>query len=226
VKAVIVIPAFNESAVVYKVLKSLPKKMRGITHLETVVVNDGSTDSTSVEIKKNNVNQVNHRLNRGVGAATKTGIEWAKRNDADIVVTFDADGQHHPDDIEKVIRPIILNRADLVIGSRFKKKQNIPFDRLLINWFANFATLFLFGVLSTDSQSGLRAMSKRAMESIDIRSDRMEFSSEVLLEARRHRLKIKEVPIKAIYTNYSRLKGQPNTNAFPIMARFLVKFLR
>lgn len=225
-KLAIIIPAFNESQVLLKVLKSLPKEIENVSKIETFVVDDGSTDDTYHQALKANVKVIKHHLNRGVGAATKTGIELAKRKRIDVVVTFDADGQHYPKDIEKIIKPIISKEADLVIGSRFKKSQKIPLDRLYLNRLANVATLFLFGVFSTDSQSGLRAFSKKAFNLINFKSDRMEFSSEVLLEARRNNLKIVEVPTRAIYTDYSRTKGQKNSNAIPIFARYLVKLLR
>lgn len=225
-KAVIVVPAFNESAVIFKVLKALPKRIKGVKNIEIVVVDDGSHDSTKVEALKANVNVVSHALNRGVGAATKTGIQWALRRNTDIAITFDADGQHDPKDVERIIKPIVNEKSDLVIGSRFKKKQKIPTDRFLLNWLANLATLVLFGVFSTDSQSGLRAFSRKAINLINFKSDRMEFSSEILLEAKMNNLKVSEVPIKVNYTEYSRIKGQKNTNAFPIFARFLVKLLR
>lgn len=225
-KAVVILPAFNESAVIFKVLKSLPRRIKGIKKVEVVVVDDGSLDSTKDEALKAGVNVVSHLINRGVGAATKTGIHWAIKKKADLIITFDADNQHYPEDIPRVIKPIIKNKADLVIGTRFKRKQHIPTDRFILNWFANLATLFLFGVFSTDSQSGFRAMSKKAMDLVDFKSDRMEFSSEILTEAKKNNLKVAEVPIRVRYTDYSRTKGQKNTNAFPIFTRFLVKLFR
>lgn len=225
-KLAIVIPAFNESAVIYNVLKSLPKKLSGIARTEILVIDDGSRDTTYNEAIRAKVQVVQHAINRGLGAAIKTGLEWAKANNFDILITFDGDGQHDPKDIETVIKPVLEKRADLVIGSRFLKKQKIPLDRFIINWFANLATLILFGVFSTDSQSGFRAFSKKAINLIEFKADRMEFSSEILLEAKKHSLSITEVPIKAIYTSYSRAKGQKNTNAIPVLTRFLVKLLR
>lgn len=225
-KLVVVIPAFNEAPIISQVLKKIPKKIEGITSIETAVVNDGSTDATAQRAGIKNVVILSHPLNRGAGAATKTGITYAKKVKADIVVTFDADGQHEHEDIKKVLEPIIKMEADLVIGSRFLKKQKIPLDRFILNKCANILTLLLFGVSSSDSQSGLRAFSKKAIELIDFRSDRMEFSSEILLEAKRHNIKIVEIPIHAIYTDYSKAKGQKNTNALPIFIRFLVKLLR
>ena len=194
--------------------------------MDVVVVNDGSGDNTQFEAERAGFSTVNHAINRGLGAAIKTGIEYAKEKKADIMVTFDGDGQHDPSDIEKIIWPVFQKKADLVIGSRFKKSKNVPLDRFFLNWFANFITLLLYGVVTTDSQSGLRAFSQKALDVVDFKGERMDFSSEILLEAKRNNLKKAEVPIKAIYTEYSRKKGQKNLNAIPTFARFLVRLLR
>ncbi|MDP2632627.1 MAG: glycosyltransferase family 2 protein [Candidatus Curtissbacteria bacterium] len=225
-RAVIIVPAFNEEAVILKVIQSIPKRIKGLGKIQVLVVDDGSTDNTKILVNKTNVSVASHIMNRGLGAAIKTGLEWARVHNIDLAVTFDGDGQHDPADISRVIKPILDKSADIVIGSRFKKKQRVPLDRLILNWFANLATLFLFGVFSTDSQSGLRAFSKKAIKLIDFKADRMEFSSEILLEAKKHSLKTIEIPIRAIYTAYSRSKGQKNTNAIPVFARHLVRLLR
>lgn len=226
VKVVIVVPAFNESPVIYKVLKSIPKKIKGTSLVAVVVVNDGSGDNTQSEAQRAGFPVINHVINRGLGAAIKTGMEYAREKKADIMVTFDGDGQHEPSDIQKIIVPIIHKKADLVIGSRFKKLKNIPPDRYFLNWIANLITFLFYGALTTDSQSGLRAFSQKALNLIDFKGERMDFSSEILLEAKRNNLKKAEVPIKAIYTEYSRKKGQKNSNAIPTFARFLVRLLR
>jgi len=226
VKLVIIIPAFNESPAIQTVLRSLPKNIKGFTNILPLVVDDGSTDETYQKAQKSEAQVIRHSINRGVGAATKTGILWALKKNADITVTFDADGQHDPNDIKKIIEPILLKKADVVIGSRFLKKQKVPIDRLIINWCANLVTYLFFGVFSTDTQSGLRALSKKAMASLNFKTDRMEFSSELLLEAKKNKLRIKEIPTSVIYTTYSRKKGQKNLNAIPVMARLLVKLFR
>lgn len=222
----IVIPAFNESQLIAKVLKSLPKQLDGITHIDKILIDDGSTDNTANIASKYKIYIARHVINRGAGAATKTGISFARAGNYDVLVTFDADGQHSPDDIQKIIEPILRGESDLVVGSRLKDSQKMPTDRWILNWLANLATLIFFGVFTTDSQSGLKAFSKKAINLIDIKSDRMEFSSEILLEAKRNHLKILEVPTKAIYTNYSLEKGQKNTNAIPIFLRILTHLLR
>ena len=225
-RLLIVIPAFNESKLIEQVVKTLPKKLVGIDNIDVILIDDGSTDDTARIASKYKIYIARHLINRGAGAATKTGISFARTKNYDLLVTFDADGQHSPDDIPKIIEPVINGQADLVIGSRLKKNQEMPADRLILNWLANLTTLIFFGVFSTDSQSGLKAFSKKAIELINIKSDKMEFSSEILLEAKRHHLKILEVPAKAIYTNYSLEKGQKNTNAIPVFIRMLTNLLR
>lgn len=225
-KLVIIVPAYNEAQVIFKVLKGLPVKIPGIFKVEKIVINDGSTDGTLKEAKKAKVKVLSHIFNRGLGAAIKTGLDYAKQVNADIAVTFDSDGQHNPKDLSKILKPIILNQADLVIGSRFKKRQKMPVDRFILNWFANLTTFILFGVSSTDTQSGLRAFSKKAIDKINYKADKMEFSSEILLEAKKHNLNVVEVPINAIYTDYSRVKGQKNINAIFVFSKFLVRLLR
>ena len=103
VKVIIVVPVFNESAVIHKVLKSIPKKIKGVSELNVIVVNDGSTDESQFEVKKAGFVTVDHVINRGLGAAIKTGMEYAREKKADIMVTFDGDGQHEPSDIEKIL---------------------------------------------------------------------------------------------------------------------------
>ncbi len=225
-KAVVVLPAYNEASVIRQVIANLPKKLNGISSLEYVVINDGSTDQTGEMAKKEGIKVLSHIINRGLGAAIKTGIDYAKSQKADLLVTFDSDGQHNPRDLQKVINPILQEKADLVIGSRFKNYQKAPLDRLIINKLANLATLVFFGVSTTDSQSGLRSFSKKALQFIDFRADKMDFSSEILLEAKRHNLKVSEVPIDLIYTQYSREKGQKNINSLSVFAKLLVRLYR
>lgn len=225
-KALIVVPAFNESKVIYSVLKTLPKKINGLSPIDVIVINDGSTDSTTEEAQRAKVKVIRHIINRGLGAAIKTGIDYARNNKYDVLVTFDGDGQHNPADIQKIVNPILEKKGDLIVGSRFKKNQKAPFDRLIINWLANVATLIFFGVTTSDSQSGLRAFSKKAINLIEYKADRMDFSSEILLEAKRNKLKMLEVPATLIYTAYSRKKGQKNINSLNVFVKFLVRLFR
>jgi UDP-N-acetylglucosamine---dolichyl-phosphate N-acetylglucosaminyltransferase len=137
-----------------------------------------------------------------------TGISAAVRLGAEVIVTFDADGQHDPNDIMRLLQPIEVGEAEVVIGSRMLDPRGMPYRRRLANWIANVLTYLLFGGWTTDSQSGLRAFSSRAATQMQIMTTGMEVSSEIIAEAVRNRLKRKEVPVQAIYTDYSLSKGQ------------------
>lgn len=215
----ILIPAYNEEKTLADVIRTLPKKLPKITYKEVVVIDDGSSDRTIKIIKKHKLTIISHHLNRGLGAALGTGFEYVKNNNFDCLITFDADGQHNPADIIPVLKPIINKKADIVIGSRLKKpagharhasktlRAGMPWYRVLGIWGLNIITLIFFWVWTSDSQSGLRAFSKKAITKIQIKSNRMEVSSEFFDEAQRHNLKIIEVPIRSIYTKYSLNKG-------------------
>lgn len=200
----IVIPAYNEGKTLPGVLKSLEEA--GYT--STFVVDDGSRDNTFEVAKKHAKVVVQHKLNRGLGGALGTGIEGALRMGAEYIITFDADGQHNPKDIQKVLSPLRRREADAVIGSRMMNPEGMPFKRRLANRIGNFVTYALFGVWTSDSQSGLRGFNRKGAESIQIRTNRMEVSSEIIREIGVNGLRFKEVPIQAIYTDYSLSKGQ------------------
>jgi glycosyltransferase involved in cell wall biosynthesis len=226
-KLAILIPAYNEEKTIGQVLTSIPRRFPKVNQVEIVVISDGSTDKTVEIAQKAGVTLIEHNLNRGLGGALGTGFEYVRQNYFDVVVTFDADGQHQSEDIWPVIRPIIYRRADVVIGSRLKsaswRTRGMPWYRLLGIWGLNLVTLIFFWVWSTDSQSGLRAFSKKAIRLIDIQANKMEVSSEFFYEIGRHELKFKEVPIRSIYTEYSLAKGQKNWNIFRIISRLIYR---
>ena len=157
-KLLILIPAYNEEKTLAKVIKTLPKKINGITQKEVVVVNDGSNDQTAQVAQKSGVTVISHYLNRGLGGALGTGFEYARKNNFDILITFDADGQHDPQDIEPVLKPIIHQKADISIGSRLKNPKGMPWYRIVGIWGLNLFTFMFFWVWTTDSQSGLRKL--------------------------------------------------------------------
>ena len=224
-KLLVIIPAFNEAKVIGKtvaeVMTVLPKGT------SVLVVNDGSNDLTGFEAKKAGAIVINHPINRGLGGALGTGLYWAKERDIDYVVTFDADGQHDPEDILKVSEPIISGNADVVIGTRTKLDWGeIPWDRKIVLTLSNWLTWWLFGIKTTDSTSGLRAFNRKAIEKIQIKTDQMEVSNEFFYEIKRCKLRLKEVPIKVMYTAYSRSKGQKNSNAFSVGVKLLLRLFR
>ena len=142
-----------------------------------------------------------------------------------MLVLLDSDGQHDPGDVKRLVRPIIDKKADVVIGSRMIRSKGMPFIRKIGNLGLNIITYILFNIWTTDSQSGLRAISQKAAKKITIRTNRMEVSSEIIKEIGRNKLIFKEIPIKAIYTNYSMTHGQSNINGFRIVAKLVLKRL-
>ncbi|MGM5482224.1 MAG: glycosyltransferase family 2 protein [Nanobdellota archaeon] len=218
-KIIIVMPAYNEEAIIKETIKNV--KNEGYKNI--IVVDDGSQDKTSEFAKKCKVKVLKHPINRGLGAALGTGIEAALEIRADVIVTFDSDGQHDPKDIKRVILPIIKGKADAVIGTRLKNPKGMPFLRRVGNWGLNMFTFTLFGVWTTDSQSGFRAFSRKGAKKLEIRSNKMEVSSEIIKEIGENRLRFKEIPIKAIYTDYSKAHGQSSLNAFRILGKLIMK---
>ena len=203
-RVAVVIPSYNEERTIEAVIRGL--MARGF--LCIIVVDDGSIDRTGELAGQQGAKVVRHILNRGLGGALGTGFRAALRLKPEIIVTCDADGQHDPDDIPQLLGPIEQGEADVVIGSRMLNPAGMPWSRRLANWVANLATYFLFGVRTTDSQSGLRAFSRDAAARITIGTSGMEVSSEIINEIVRNHLRWKEVPAKAIYTDYSLSKGQ------------------
>ncbi len=201
-KVYIILPAYSESKVIKEVIASIKKE----GYKKIIVVDDGSSDNTYQEAKSTGVITISHPINRGKGAATQTGIDAAKLLNADIIVTMDSDGQHDPKDIKKLIKPILEDKADVVIGSRMLNGQDMPKSRIIMNKIANIVTYIFFGIMVSDSQSGLRAYSKKASNNVYTYMDRYEFESEMLGQIKDANLKIKEVPIKVIYTDYSKSK--------------------
>lgn len=202
-KTFALIPAYNEETTIADVLSRTRPFVDGM-----IVVDDGSSDRTAQSARVQGAIVVSHVVNRGLGAAIGTGFEAAKRLGADVVVTLDADGQHDPAEIKKFVEAIEKG-ADVVIGSRMLTGfVGVPLHRRIAQITGNLATFFLFGAWVTDSQSGFRAFTRYALSKIQIQTNRMEVSSELIAEAKRNKLTIVEIPIKAIYTDYSLSKGQ------------------
>lgn len=220
-KVFVVIPAYNEEKIIKKVIFEVQRFCTDI-----IVVDDGSKDKTFEIAKACNVLVLRHTINRGQGAALKTGIDFALLNKADIIVTFDADGQMSAADIPKLIDPIVKKQADIVLGSRFlQNKTNIPGLRRVVLKMALIFTRFTTGLKLTDSHNGFRAMTASCAKSIEIRQDKMAHASEILNEIARKKLKYVEVPVEINYTEYSLKKGQKLSGAIKILVDlFLGKF--
>lgn len=215
---IVIIPAYNEERTVGEMIREC--RMNNV-ECRIVVIDDGSKDRTREVARATGALVLRHPINRGLGAALATGIEAALRimkHEAwsmkqDVIVTLDADGQHDPSEIPRLIEPIVRGEAEVVIGTRFKckienVKCKIPRQRIVANFCGNLFTWLLFGIWVSDSQSGFRAFSAEAAAKLKLRTSTMEVSSEIIREIVRLKLRHKEVPIAAHYTPYSLSKGQ------------------
>jgi len=203
-KRVIVIPAYNEQTHVGDVVRSA----RQVADV-VLVVDDGSIDKTGEVARAAGAVVVRHAVNRGLGGALGTGLEGAVRLGADAIVTMDADGQHRAEDAKRVFERLAQGDADFVMGSRMLGADgNMPARRKLAQQLGNLLTWALFGTWVTDSQSGLRGLTRRAAEGTDLRTNGMEVSSEFVKRIKDHGWRWAEISIPAIYTEYSLSKGQ------------------
>ncbi len=215
-----VIPAFNEERTIEEVVQQAKKYVD-----EVIVVDDGSTDCTLKKAEEAGSRTIRHKKNMGKGAALRTGISAALRRRADIIVTMDGDGQHDPHLIPKLIEPIVRGEADVVIGSRFLKhgrRKGMPKIRVLSNKITTFILRRIYGVETTDSQSGFRAFKADALKRVSFHSDDFIAESEILIEAKRKGLTVKEVPIQAIYGG-ERSKMKPVKHTLRFIYVVLIK---
>lgn len=216
-RVVIVIPAYNEESVIAEVVTGLRK-----TSHQIVVVDDGSSDRTAEAAELAGALVIRHVLNRGQGASLQTGISWALRSGADYVVTFDADGQHQPEDVPLLLEPLLDGRAEVTLGSRFLRPSQIPSSRRLLLRAATLFTRLASGLDVTDTHNGLRGFTREAAMRIQIHQDRMAHASELLDEIRQLDLSFVEVPVSIRYSEYSRRKGQSSFGALRVLWDYLI----
>lgn len=217
-KILIALPAYNEGKVIGNVIKSI--KSAGFKDI--LVVDDCSKDDTFNIAKLAGAKLVKHRKNLGAGGATRTAIKYAKDKDYDFIVLMDSDGQHSVKDISKLLK--YSKEFDVVIGSRMVGDiSKMPIQRKIANFIGSIVTMVFFGKFVWDSQSGFKVLNRKAIEKIKITFERYEFASEIIGECYKHKLTVKEVPIKVIYTNHSKSKGQSIFNGFKMIFRFLKK---
>ena len=220
-KTYIIIPAYNEEKTIAKVIKDLKKNK----YENIIIIDDGSKDKTYDVAKKSGANVIKHIINRGQGAALKTGFDYALNKKADIVITFDADGQHLASEIKKIIAPVSNNSVDVALGSRFLKKIKMPLIRKIFLKGGALIFLIMYGIRLTDSHNGFRAISKKALQKMDLKTDGMEHASEIIEEIAKKKIRFKEIPVTILYTDYSKAKGQSTWNAFSIFFRMIFKKL-
>jgi glycosyltransferase involved in cell wall biosynthesis len=222
---VVVMPAHNEATVVGSVLANIPSHIASM-NVRTIVVDDGSSDATGQIAQQQGALVVRHLTNLGVGAATVTGLRAAEELNADIIVTMDSDGQHDPADIDRLVRCLQDGPFDVVIGSRLVDPRGMPFSRIAANLLLNAITYIVYRKIVSDSQSGFKVFSRRALAAIDLKSAGYEVCSEIIGEIYRKNLRYKSVPVRAVYTTYSQKKGQPFLNGVNLILGLLMRLVR
>ncbi|RAP51722.1 MAG: dolichyl-phosphate mannose synthase [Methanosphaera sp. SHI613] len=221
----IILSSYNEEDTLEEVVDGLVE--RGF---KVLIIDDGSKDNTPT-IAKNLVRKYNpmvyyyrHRINVGLGGAIKTGIKAALKRGADIMITFDADGQHNPDDLYNMYPPLQEGKADIVIASR--DFSDMPTGRRFGNTVMNYITYIFQGKMVTDSQSGLRAFTSDAARKLDLKSPQYGISSEIIGEIKRKNLRFMEVPMTTIYDERTIQKGTNTIVGIKIVLEFLNETLK
>lgn len=197
----IVIPAYNEEKTISKTIKKLNEyltELKNISSFQIVIVNDGSIDKTEIiASEKDNTIVLSHGYNRGIGAAVRTGLQYVEKNNFDFVIKFDADLQHDVKDLEGLLAPLFLNKADLVYGDRFSGEINykMPIVRKYGNYFFTTLMKFITKYNISDSQPGLFAGNKLFLSKVTIFSD-YNYTQQVLYSSYLEGLRFQQVPIK------------------------------
>ncbi|MFH1211488.1 MAG: glycosyltransferase family 2 protein [Candidatus Woesearchaeota archaeon] len=202
-----VMAAWNEEKRIAIVLRRL--KLAGYENI--VVVDDCSKDRTSEIALREGVAVLRHPINRGQGAALQTGMAYALKHGADIIVHFDSDGQHRIEDLPAMLRPVLEGKVQVALGSRFLDKKNaehIPAFRRLTLKIGVLIIRIFYGLPLSDAHNGFRVMTREAAKKIRITSDRMEHASEIVDLIKRNRISYTEVPVVILYDEYTLSHGQ------------------
>jgi glycosyltransferase involved in cell wall biosynthesis len=214
-KIIICIPAFNEG----KTISDIVNKSKKYAN-EVIVYDDGSTDDTYEVTKSTGATVIRNPENKGYGVAIRSLFQAAREQDADVMVTLDSDGQHNPDQIPDLVEPILKQGFDLVVGSRFLKRDNkvkVPRYRSFgIKTITKLAQSASYSGIS-DSQSGFRAYSKNALSKINLVEDGMAVSTEILLRAKEKNLLSTEVPITINYDIKDTSTHNPITHGIGVL---------
>jgi glycosyltransferase involved in cell wall biosynthesis len=220
----VIIPSFNEGKVIRQTIKSLGNQYN------VVLIDDASTDDTANAVRDLPIYYLRHDINLGQGAALQTGMDFALQQGADIVVHFDADGQHNPADIDRFINVLKDQKVDVVLGSRFMRQDDflaIPRLRRLLLRVARIVNGLLTGLWLSDAHNGFRVMNRQALRAIQLKENRMAHATEILMQIRRRQLHFVECPTHIVYTEYSQVKGQRWQGAIDILIDvFINKYFR
>jgi glycosyltransferase involved in cell wall biosynthesis len=199
-RVLVIVPAYNEERFIGSVVLKIKQHP-----VDVLVIDDGSTDKTCQIARAAGAEAHCLPTNQGKGAALNTGFQLARQRQPDAVVVIDADGQHLPEELPRLLAPILRDQADIVIGSRYiDDTSNTPIDRRLGHKLINLATSVPSGIYVSDSQSGFRAFSPRAFDLIQFKSDDFSVESEMQFLAQEFNLRVAEVPITIRYTDGSK----------------------
>lgn len=208
------IPAFNREATIARVVIGASR------HVDKVLVgDDGSSDMTGEIAKRLGADVIRHERNLGKGAAIRSLLDFAKRLGADVIVTIDADGQHDPDEIPKLVEPILNGKADIVIGSRRLIGSEMPRYRRIGRRVLDRVTVAAGRVKVADTQSGFRAYSKAAVESLEVTESGIGVDSEILMKAKS--LRLAEVPISCKYKGLKCSTHNPVSHAISVFGTII-----
>jgi glycosyltransferase involved in cell wall biosynthesis len=209
----VVIAAYNEGAAIGPVVAQVRPHCGWV-----VVVDDGSLDETGEVGLASGAHTLRHPINLGQGAALQTGIDYALRLGAEYIVTFDADGQHAPEEIIPMVEHLLRTQSEIVLGSRFLGRTvNMPRSKAVTLWLAVWFTRVTTGLKLTDTHNGFRALCAGAARKLRIRQNRMAHASEILDQIARLKLRYAEFPVTITYTSYSVAKGQRVLHSFAIV---------
>jgi glycosyltransferase involved in cell wall biosynthesis len=191
----VVIPAYQAAATIADVVQRARRAALGAV---VYVVDDGSTDATAEQGRGSGAQVLVHGQNQGKGAALRTGMDRALADGAEIVVTLDADGQHLPEEIPRLVGPIARREADLVLGARARAGA-MPWARRCTNWVAAALASRVGGVAVPDAQTGYRALARAVAEMIRPRERGYDFETAFLLAALAGGVRVRSVPVATIY---------------------------
>ncbi len=218
---VAIVPAYNEATRIKSVIDRLAKYVDII-----VVIDDGSTDNTAEVAIHNKTVVLKHLVNLGQGAAIQTGFEYAKTINPEVVITFDADGQFSEKEINRLIDPIIDQRVDITLGSRFLGSTvDMPIIKLMVLKIGILFTYIFSNIKLSDTHNGFRGMNKKALQLITINQNGMAHASEIIDLIKQYNLKYIEVPVTVKYDRYTKTKGQRYMNGFNIVLNLIFKKL-
>ncbi len=222
-KLIIQIPCYNEEKTIASVISDVPESITGIDDIEILVINDGSTDRTAEESEKSGAVVVSHLCNMGLAASFKTGLKAALSMGADIIVNTDGDNQYCSADIERLVRPIIDNQADMVIGARdIKNHKEFSLSKKILQSLGSFIVKLISGADVLDAPSGFRAFSRECATRINI-FDNFSYTMETIIQSSAKGFRIKSVPVRV---NPAARKSRLFKNTFQYIFRSGCTILR